>query len=227
MKKTALLTALLVALALCLPALAQGEGWGLWQPLEATDSIFPDVNFKRFILDAQGREIRVQQGLGSNEMDIILKWDTSYRYEDTAEGLVIQMEETQFDIDGTVSRYVRQTTRQEMVLDIQWLSPEGKLVMHKRLDPETGLYHRLWLYRNLDGAEGAITISEAELPGEGPANREVLYHFKADGSFEKAEHYVRSFLASSFKLEPHEGQPTEAVLKMAADWFSKPQQDNP
>jgi hypothetical protein len=49
----------------------------------------------------------------------------------------------------------------------------------------------------------------------------VLYHFKADGNFNKAEHYVRNFLSSTFRLEPHDGQPTEAVQKMAADWFSK------
>lgn len=221
MKKHILLM-MLLALCLC-PALAWGEGFGLWEEIqlpEGSDVGIPEVNYKRSILDARGREIRVQQGLGLTERDVTLKWDTSYRYEETAQGLVIHLEETQFELDGTVSRYVKQTLLDGQALDTRWFTPEGKLILHSVQDPDTGIQHRLLLRRNLDGGEGDITISEAELPKEGPASREVLYHFKADGSFDKAEHYVKKFLASTFSLEPYEGQPTEAVLKMAADWFA-------
>ena len=218
--KRSILLVLMLALACSLPTLALGTGFGLWEPLEVSEGSIPEVNYERTIKDEQGRIIRSQKGLGLSDRDVTLKWDTSYRYEDTPEGLLVEMEETQFEIDGSVSLYIKQRLQNGRTLQSQWFSPDRKLVFQSVFDPASGTTHNLRLRKNLDGQEGDITINEAELPEDGPALKEVLYHFKADGSFHQAEHYVKKFLSNAFSLEPYEGQPTEAVRQMAAAWFS-------
>lgn len=220
-KKPFLMTCCAALFALLLPLIAAAEekGFGPWKELEYDKGTIVDVNFRRKITDEKGRDIRVQHGLGNSARDVRLKWDTSYRYEESEAGLIIWKEEKQFDESGNLKLFIKEKRLNDAPMEIEWFDSQGRRINWIVYDLHSDKRHSLSVRNRLSESEGAVIVSEAFRAEDGSNISEVWFYYDANGNVINAKHYVK-ISEDTVSLKPYDGEPTEAIKKMASEWFS-------
>lgn len=88
-KRYALLLLSCLFLAAIWPGiLADESAFSAWKKMEIGEGAIADVNYRRSMLDEKGREIRVQEGLGTSPHNVLMLRDATNRYEESEEGLI-------------------------------------------------------------------------------------------------------------------------------------------
>lgn len=225
MKQHAKMILLLALISLvagwCTASVAEQE-LGPWEKREIEEGVVSETNYSRRILDEKGREIRAQLGSGTTPYNVVLRYDSIYRYEETEEGLVRWTEARQYDAHGSLELLMMSKDLNDVPMGSEWFDAAGRRVQWQEVDPESGHKHSLYAHK-WPNDQGVIVlkISEAYLDREGNNLSQVIFHYNDAGELIYQEHYVRNVEENSFRREPYDGVPSEYIEAMARDWFSK------
>ncbi|HHT07649.1 MAG TPA: hypothetical protein GX006_04005 [Clostridiales bacterium] len=220
-KRYALLLLSCLFLAAIWPGiLADESAFSAWKKMEIGEGAIADVNYRRSMLDEKGREIRVQEGLGTSPHNVLMLRDATNRYEESEEGLIKWQEQIQFDETGKLILLIKAKFVNDVQLEAEWFNPEGKRTHRTEVDPVTGITHTIAIRDWLKTQMGVVQVSEIFLPkGEGRSLSEVMFNYDAAGKLVNAKHYVYNKEKNSVRQEPYDGTPSEAVLEMVKEWF--------
>ncbi|MGI6671468.1 MAG: hypothetical protein ACOX58_07870 [Christensenellales bacterium] len=212
---------LLLTVMLSLTALCEESKFSAWEKLEYEDkNAIPDVNYRRKIVDNKGRDIRVQHGLGNSPFSIAIKRDASFQYEESEEGLITWMEEKQFDRNGHLELLIKAKSVNDTIRESDWFNPQGKRINHSEYDPENGRgKHSILVDDWLSRPEGVIVISEVFWKEDGPADS-ISFHYDSAGKLLYVKQQIYHAEKNSVSYELCDTPPTEAVKRMALEWFS-------